>query len=164
MNQEIKTGPCQFGIAVLLALTSCIGVFCALAMWVVQSNALGTLDDIPVPVVPSIPFMGFGLFAVPIICLLLVLAILFLVLRSKPRPFTVLIFFGFVAMAIFMSSGWWDNSLRLLAAMVFSTIAMLFETLLRNLPRSQIAAAALSTAVSFGYYIFLLSAVVSASV
>ncbi len=164
MAQEITTGKSQFSVATLLAVTACVAVFCASAIWVVQSDGLGTLTDIPILIVPSIPMMGIGLFAVPIVCLTLVLAMIVLTYCSTPRSLLSLVFFGFVAMAITMNAGWWDNSLRLLFMMTLSAIAMLFETLMRKLPKSQIVAAMLSVCVSFGYYVFLLSAVASAGV
>ena len=157
MSQEFTTGPSQFRLVTLISLTTCIAFFCALATWVVQSDSFGTLDNIPIVIVPSIPLVGVGAFIVPIACLAIALLMLVLILRSSPRLFSAILFFGFVAMAILMNSEFWDNSLRLLFALSLSSIAMLLETRWRKLPKSQTVAASLSVFVCFGYYAYLLS-------
>ena len=157
MDQEISTRKSQFRLSSLLSLVVCISIFCRSAVWVFQSDRFGPPSGMSILISPTMAIVG--VFAMPSICLALMLLMLILIFEGKPRSFSAILFFGFAILAVALDRGYSDYSLRILTAMMLSSIVMLVETLLRDLPKPQLAAAVLSICVSLGYYIFLTSMV-----
>jgi hypothetical protein len=124
-----------------------------------------TLSDLPVWYVPSIPVMGFGLFIMPLLCLALLVIVAARFALVRPRPYSLIAFFGSVALAGFVSCGslWWNYSLQTLIAMFLTGFLVVGEVLVRGLLRHY-ATAGTAIVVCCGYYFILLSAVCCAAV
>lgn len=141
----------------------CVAVSCTVSVWVLRSDGVATLSEFRGLYVPTVPMLFVGLLA-PFNCLAMVIAMLVLIVRFGPRPFTAIIFFNCVILVIVVDSWFWDCSLRMLIAMTFSSLLLIGETILRKLPTPITVASVLSLFVTFGYYSFLGLAEVIASI
>lgn len=157
MTDGISTHP-QFHLKTLFAFVTCVAVFCAAAVWVLQAE---TLDRFPFLFFPSIPVMGVGLLLSLLVCLGTLGTAVTFVVRTRPRPITSLIFFGCVVLAFIVDeSAIW----RLFLVMSSSAAVLVAETLVRRLPAAQIVTAVLAIVFTVGYYFLSLFGLASAGV
>jgi hypothetical protein len=149
-RQEWK--PIRFRLKTLFAFVSCVAVFCAAAVWVVRGKAFDSWR-FPFLFSPSIAMMGVGIIGSLVFCLGALIAIATLVVRTRPRPLTSLVFFGCAVLVFVVDE---LAHLRLLLVMTGSAVAFLAETVVRRLPTSQIVAAVFAIAFTAGFYFLLL--------
>lgn len=103
------------------------------------------------------PVLSFGMAVVSVV----------LVARTSNRPFSFLLFFGYVGVVLFT---WFapsyedDCSVRIIVALALSACLTLGEVLVRRLPRNHLTASLLAMGTAFGYYFFLVAAIICASV
>lgn len=84
-----------------------------------------------------------------------------LVLTTRPRPHSSLLFFGCVLLAFGVDE---SAQLRLLVVTSAASGVFLAETLVRRLPKTQIIAAVCAMFVAVGYYFLLLFGIAAGGV
>ena len=154
----------QFGIRSILVLVAMFAVICATYSWLLSKTGYDTFSNMPPLFVPSIPMMGPGILLIPFFCLPLLLAMIGLVLRASPRPYTILIFFGLQFAVFAIDISFWGNAMRLICAMLLSSLTVIVEAAYRDLPKGQLVAGVASLFVTGAWYIATICVCASASV
>lgn len=154
----------QFGIRSIFALIAMFAAICATFSWLMSDSGYDTFSKIPPLFLPDITLMGVGISLMPFFCLPVLLGMIVFVVRSKPRPFTVVHFFG-IQFAVFVTDiSFWGNGMRFIFMMLVSSIALNAEVVCRNLPRGQRVAGMASLLVTGAWYIATVCVCASASV
>ncbi|MDG1872685.1 MAG: hypothetical protein P8J27_02145, partial [Mariniblastus sp.] len=94
----------------------------------------------------------------------ILLLMIFIVLRSNPRPYTILIFFGLQLAVFQIDISFWGNGTRFIFAMLLSSMAVIIEVVYRQLPRGQKIAAGATFVVTGAWYIATVCACASGAI
>ena len=105
-----------------------------------------------------------GILLIPFVCLPLVLAMIGLVMRASPRPYTILVFFAFQFAVFMIDISLWGNGIRLICVMLLSSLTVILEVAYRDLPKGQLVAGVASLLVTGAWYIATICVCASASV
>ena len=138
----------------------CSVIFFAATGWILFSDRF---QDYGFPLLfrPSFALFFPGLILSPLLCLITFIVSLTLLIRERLRPFTAIIFWGMVMLTFFINE---TDQLRHLIIMSLSAVAMLAETYLRRLPKSQVLSAISAIALCVSYYFTVLFLMFSANV
>jgi len=144
----------------LLICMICAVIFFAATGWILFSDGF---QDYGLPLLFRPSFASFfpGLILSPLFCLITFIGSLTLLIRERLRPFTALIFWGMVMLTCFINE---TEQLRHLIIMSLSAVAMLAETCIRRLPKSQVFSAIGAVALCGSYYFTALFLMFSANV
>jgi hypothetical protein len=144
----------------LLICMICSVIFFAATGWILFSDGFQD-DGFPLLFRPSFALFFPGLILSPLLCLITFIGSLTLLIRERLRPFTAIIFWGMVMLTCFINETY---QLRHLIIMSLSAVAMLAETYLRRLPKSQVLSAISAIALCVSYYFTVLFLMFSANV
>ena len=144
----------------LLICMICSVIFFAATGWILFSDGFQD-DGFPLLFRPSFALFFPGLILSPLLCLITLIGSLTLLIRERLRPFTAIIFWGMVMLTCFINETY---QLRHLIIMSLSAVAMLAETYLRRLPKSQVLSAISAIALCVSYYFTVLFLMFSANV
>ncbi|MDE0865599.1 MAG: hypothetical protein OSA98_17580 [Rubripirellula sp.] len=104
-------------------------------MWLSTKVGFSIFGKLPPLFNVTIPMMGFGIALIPLVCLPILLAMAVIVFWAKSRPYTIILFFGLQPALLVTDVSFWGNAIRLIAAMLLSSILLNFEVLYRRLRR-----------------------------
>jgi len=141
-----------------------VAIICATYSWLLTENGYDVFSKIPPLFVPSISMMGIGISLIPFFCLPLLVVIIVCALRSTPRSYAILVFFGLQFAVFAIDISFWGNGMRFIFAMLLSSFTVIVEVAYRNLPKGQLVAGIASIFVTVAWYIAIVCVCASASV
>ena len=156
--------PLQFSSRSIFAAISSLAILCWLFTWILNSGPFDRLIEIPLLFVPGVPMMGVGICLIPFFCLPALLIAGAIVIRTSPRPYSAIIFFGLQLTVFVADLSYWDAGSRFIIASGFASTTMLVESAVRKLPKLQLLASGIAILISIAWYFAILCVVVSASV
>ncbi len=132
-----------------------LGVLGCVLVWLSTKVGFSIFGKLPPLFDVTIPMMGFGIALIPLVCLpiLLAMAMAVIVFRAKSRPYTIILFFGLQPALLVTDVFFWGNAIRLIAAMLLSSILLNLEVLYRRLRREQIHVGIASLVVTAAWYV-----------
>ena len=163
-EMDMTESKSQFDLRAMFVLTTLVGVLAATYSWLLSSTGQDIFSDIPPLFMPSTDMLMVGILIIPFFCLPIVLAMAVLAVRSKRRPFTILLFFGLQFVVFVVDVSFSGNAMRFIFAMLLSALGVIVEVVCRRLGRSQIYLGLASLFVTFAWYIAIVCICVSASV
>ena len=154
----------QFKLRSIFLLTAMIAILCATYSWLLSDNGYDAFSDIPMLFTPNIVVMLLGILLIPFFCLPLIVFMIIITLRSWPCPYSILIFFGIQLSVFMIDISFWGNGLRLIFAMLLSSMAVVAEVVYRKLTRGQVVVAIMSFFITAAWYVATICLIYSASV
>ena len=152
--------PNRFSLAQLFAVTTLLSLALASGLWATQST-WDSSDYLPWIIVPSIPMMGSGLLFAPWVCLAMIISVIVLMVRSKPRPLAPIYFLALLPFVMFVEE---TAVARYLLVLLIASATVLAESTIRKLDPKWWMIAGLCFATTFGYYWFMICALACAGV
>ena len=154
----------QFGTLSIFALITAVAVLCALVIWLLDSSFNQDFELIPPLFVPSIPMMGIGIVILPFVCLPTTVALLVVVAKTSPRPYSIIVFIGLQVAAFFVDVSYWGNGIRLVLAMLLALIAMFVEMHVRRIVETRLVLTILTAIIVACWYVAVICIAASAGV
>ena len=126
----------KFSLSGLFAVLTVLAILCATTLWLFDSSANRAFDRIPPLFIPTIPMMGVGFALMPFVCLPAFLALVVMMAKTPPRPYTGILFIGLQFAGLFADVTYWGCGIRLIISMLLSLVAMACEQYYRKSLRS----------------------------
>ena len=149
-----------FTISGLLFFTAFVSASIAAWLWVLQSSLWNSTNYLPNLIPPSIPIIPVGLFFAPLMCIVFTIANIVLLARSSPRPVTPLFFLGLIPLAFMVEE---SANTRYLAILTLVSATTIIEPIFRNVDSKWKIIASFCFAITFGYYLLIVAALITAS-
>lgn len=153
--------PNQHSLARLFVVVGLISLALASGQWAIQSSIWDSTEFIPWFFCSIHSNMATGLFLAHFTCLVMIIAIKVLIVRSNPRPFTPIFFLGLVPFVAFIDD---SATARYLLVLLLASVMVLVEPSIRQLDPKWRVVAALCFATTFGYYWMIICVLASAAV
>ena len=154
----------QFKLRSIFLLTAMVATLCATYSWLLSKNGYDAFSDIPMLFTPSIDVIQLGILLIPFFCLPLIVIMIVITLRSRPCPYSILIFFGLQLSVFMIDISFWGNGMRLIFAMLLSSMVVIAEVVYRKLTRGQLVAAIISFFITAAWYVAIICIIYAASV
>lgn len=124
-----------------------------------------TLDDLPIWFAPINSMIVFGFLVAPLLCLWLLILTVIRFKTITPRPYTLMLFFGCVALVITLEFTplWGKYCVPALYVMLIVSLLVVGEVSIRRLTGHYVSAAC-AVGICVGYYFYLLSLLIIAGV